>query len=75
MKIVEPITPINAHKVFLGKKEIDFTLDTETGELTIDSPAMFTDPIVKFEDLKATIDKLAACMNLPSEETETERQR
>lgn len=75
MKIVETVMPKNANKVFLGKKEIDFTLDTETGELTIDSPAMFVDAVVNFGDLQETIDKLAACMNLPSEETETESQR
>lgn len=58
MRIQETITPTNANKTVLGKKEIELTLDTETGEIDIDAPAMFVNPVVKLVDLKEAIDKL-----------------
>lgn len=58
MKIVETITPVNAEKTILGKKELSLTLDTETGRVSIDAPAMFTDPVVTLHDLQNTVKKL-----------------
>lgn len=59
MKIVETVTPVNHNKVVVGDHEIKLTLDTETDELSIEMPAMFTSPKVKFGELKDTLDKLA----------------
>jgi hypothetical protein len=58
MKIVETITPVNADKTFIGSKEIKLTLDTDNGRVTIDAPAMFTDPIVQMDQLKDAVEKL-----------------
>jgi hypothetical protein len=58
VKIVETITPVNAEKTFLGKKELSLTLDTETGRVALDTPAMFTDPVVTLEDLQGAVKKL-----------------
>lgn len=58
MKIVETIMPVNADKTFLGKKEVALTLDTETGRVSIDAPAMFTDPVVTLHDLQNIVKKL-----------------
>lgn len=58
MKIVESIEPQNADKTFMGKKEIKLTLDTENGQVAIDCPAMFTDPVVDLGKLQATVEKL-----------------
>lgn len=59
MRIVERVTPINSDKTLLGDRDIKLELDTDTGEMSIDTPAMFTNPIVHFSDLKDKIDKLA----------------
>jgi tetrahydromethanopterin S-methyltransferase subunit B len=58
MKIVETVELINSDKVWIGDKEIKLTLDTETGRITFDAPAMFTDPIVSLDLLKDKIQKL-----------------
>lgn len=58
MKIVEHITPVNANKTVLGKKVIELTLDTETGEVAVDVPAMFTNPVIKLEDLQTVVNRL-----------------
>lgn len=58
MKIVETITPKNADKTFMGKKELTLTLDTATGNVSLDAPAMFTDPIVTLHDLQNVVKKL-----------------
>lgn len=58
MKIVEHITPVNANKTVLGKKVIELTLDTETGEVAVDAPAMFTNPLVTLEDLRTVVNRL-----------------
>lgn len=58
MKISETITPVNAHKVIMGAKEITLSLDTETNRVTIDTPAMFKDPVVTLGDLQGALDNL-----------------
>jgi tetrahydromethanopterin S-methyltransferase subunit B len=58
MKIVETVELINSDKVWIGDKEIKLTLDTETGRITFDAPAMFTDPIVRLDLLQEKIAKL-----------------
>lgn len=58
MKVVETITPVNAEKTFLGKKELSLALDTETGHVAIDAPAMFADPVVTLDDLQNAVKKL-----------------
>lgn len=62
MKITESITPVNAGKTVLGKCEFELTLNTETAELELNAPAMFTNPVIKLDDLKETIEKLSAYM-------------
>jgi hypothetical protein len=59
MKIQETVAVQNEDKVWVGKKHIDLTFDTETGELAFDIPAMFANPIVDLEALQRTLDKLA----------------
>lgn len=59
MKIVETLTPTNAQKTFMGDKHITFTLDTETEELVIKTPAMFTNPTTTLNELRNTLDRLA----------------
>lgn len=58
MKIVETVEIVNAEKVWIGDKEIKLTLDTDTGRLSIDTPAMFTDPIVSLDVLERKITEL-----------------
>lgn len=59
MEIVERITLVNAEKVFMGDKDVKLTLDTDTGRVSIDTPAMFTDPVVTLDDLQEIVKKLA----------------
>lgn len=59
MKIVEVITPVNAGRTVLGPNTIKLELDTETDELSIDTPAMFGDPVVSFTEMLAALQKLA----------------
>lgn len=58
MKVVETITTINADKTIIGSKDVELTLDTETGEITLDTPAMFTKPVIEFNDLRKAVDNL-----------------
>jgi hypothetical protein len=57
MKIVEIVEIINVQKVVLGPKHIKLTLDTETGRLGVDTPAMFTEPVVSLDKLEETLQK------------------
>jgi hypothetical protein len=59
MEVVERITLINADKVLMGDKDIKLTLDTDTGRVTVDTPAMFTNPVVELDSLQETVKKLA----------------
>lgn len=59
MKITETITLVNENKVVFGSKEITLTLNTETERVTVDTPAMFTGPVIRFHDLQETVAKLA----------------
>lgn len=68
MKIVESIEPLNSEKTFMGKKEIRLTLDTDNGQIAIDAPAMFTDPIVDLGKLQATVAKLVEYKELADRE-------
>lgn len=63
MKIVENVEIINAQKVVIGDRDIKLTLDTETGRLNIDAPAMFTDPVVSLDLLEEKIRKLREHMD------------
>lgn len=63
MKLVETVEIVNAQKVFMGDKDIKLTLDTDTGRLSLDTPAMFTDPIVSLDALEATISRLKSYMD------------
>lgn len=63
MKIVETVTPVNHNKVVVGDHEIKLTLDTDTDELSIETPAMFTSPKIKFGEFKDALDKLAEHAN------------
>jgi hypothetical protein len=58
MKIVEEVEIVNADKVFMGKEQIKLTLDTETRRVSIDAPAMFTDPVATIDKLEEVITKL-----------------
>lgn len=58
MKIVETIELINAQKVILGDRTMKLTLDTDTGRLSIDAPAMFTDPVISLDVLENKIHDL-----------------
>lgn len=58
MRITETIIPINAENTVLGSREMKLTLDTDTNEMTIDTPAMFTYPIVNFDEFQAVLEKL-----------------
>lgn len=60
MKIVEVLDVINDEKVFLGPKAMKLEFDTETGRLTIDEPAMFTDPVVSLDELYSVLEKFKA---------------
>lgn len=60
MKIVETVELVNAEKVFVGDRDMKLTLDTETGQVAIDAPAMFTDPVVSLDLLEETIHKFKA---------------
>lgn len=59
MKILETVTIRNPEKVFMGDKDIKLTFDTDTGRLVVDTPAMFTDPIVNLSELQEKLAKLA----------------
>lgn len=58
MKIIEPIVLINAKKTVLGKREVTLTLDTDTEEVAISTPAMFVDPVISLRDLQVAVEKL-----------------
>lgn len=62
MKIVETVALVNAEKVWVGDKDIKLTLDTDTGRLSIDTPAMFSDPVVTLDALEGKINQLRAHM-------------
>lgn len=59
MKIVETVRVVNEERTIAGHKDLQITLDTETGDVKIDFPAMFTDPVVNIEELQKALDKLA----------------
>lgn len=59
MKITETLTPVNSEKTVLGSRDITLTYDTATDELSINAPAMFTNPVVKLSDLRDTLSKLS----------------
>lgn len=58
MKIVETVEIINARTVIVGGRDVKLTLDTETGQLAINTPAMLTDPTVSLDKLEEKIQKL-----------------
>lgn len=60
MKIVEVISIVNEDKVFLGPKALKLEFDTATGRLTLDTPAMFVDPIVQMDELEEVLEKFKA---------------
>lgn len=59
MKIQESVNVINGDRTFAGHRDLVLTLDTDTGELKIDTPAMFTDPVVDIDELQQAINKLS----------------
>lgn len=63
MKIVETVELVNEDKVWIGDKEIKLTLDTETGRVLVDAPAMFHDPIVTLDKLEEKIATLKSHMD------------
>lgn len=63
MRIQESVELINEDKVVFGSKELKLTLDTDTRRISIDAPAMFTDPVVRLDQLKDKIDTLQAHMD------------
>lgn len=63
MKIVETVELINDNKVWVGDKEIKLTLDTETGRMEVDTPAMFQDPIITLDSLEAKLNTLKSHMD------------
>lgn len=63
MKIVETVELTNAQKVMFGDRHVGLCLDTETGRLAIDTPAMFTNPIVTLDALEEKIKALRAHMD------------
>lgn len=63
MKIVETVEILNAQKVVFGDKDIKLTLDTETGRISIDTPAMFTDPVISLDKLEEKLNKLKSHMD------------
>lgn len=58
MKIVEEVPVLNEDKVFMGHKDIKLTLDTETGQVSIDTPAMMSNPVVSLTVFEEKLDKL-----------------
>jgi tetrahydromethanopterin S-methyltransferase subunit B len=58
MKIVETIMPVNAEKVIIGDREIKLTMDTDTGRLAIETPTMFSNPVVSLDDLLEKLNTL-----------------
>lgn len=58
MKIIETVELINADKVVFGDRDLKLILDTETRRISIDAPAMFTDPVVSLDALKDRIERL-----------------
>lgn len=63
MKIIETVEVINSQKVFIGDREVELQLETETGRVSIATPAMFTNPVVRLDELKAKLEKLEAHMD------------
>lgn len=63
MKIMESVPLINEDKVVFGARDLKLTLDTETGRIAIDAPAMFTDPIVSIHTFEEKIDNLKEHMS------------
>jgi hypothetical protein len=63
MKIVETVEIVNAQKVVMGDRDIKLTLDTENGRMSIDTPAMFTDPVVSLDAIEEKIRKLREHMD------------
>lgn len=63
MKILEEIEVLNEDKVFIGHKDIKLTLDTETGQVSIDTPAMMPNPVVSLTVLEEKIGKLREHMD------------
>lgn len=59
MKIQESVSVVNSDRTIAGHKDLQLTFDTETGELKVDVPAMFTDPVVYLDELQKAIDNLA----------------
>ena len=59
MQIVERLAIVNPEKVLMGDKEVKLTLDTDTGRVEIDTPAMFTNPKVTLTELQNKLNKLA----------------
>lgn len=59
MKIQESVSVINRDRAIGGHKDLQLTLDTESGELKVDAPAMFTDPIVDIDELQQVLNNLA----------------
>lgn len=60
MKIVEVLDVINDDKVILGPKAMKLEFDTDTGRLVIDAPAMFSDPVVRLDELHSVLEKFKA---------------
>lgn len=58
MKIIELLEIDNPDKVVFGPKEVKFELDTETGKVALDAPAMFVDPVLRLEGLKRVVDRM-----------------
>lgn len=58
MKIVEEVPILNEDKVFMGHKDIKLTLDTETGRVSMDTPAMMSDPLISLDVLEGKLGKL-----------------
>jgi hypothetical protein len=52
MKIVETVEVVNGAKVIMGPKVVKLEFDTETGRVALNTPAMFTDPVVKMDELQ-----------------------
>lgn len=63
MKISESVELVNGDKAVFGKKTLDLTLDTDTGRVTMDYPAMFTDPVVSIHTLEQAIADLKEHMS------------
>jgi hypothetical protein len=58
MEIVERIPLVNEDKVWAGDRDIKLTLNTDTGRVSIDTPAMFSDPVATLDDLQEAVKNL-----------------